>query len=363
MNELRCHRIIQQALKKFDLDLSHLRVLTEAATGYYILTPLIAATADAEKVYALTRDSEYGSAKAVAEETLALAKRWNVDQKIEIILSREDERIGQADIVTNLGFVRPIDKDLINRLKETAVIPLMYESWEFREGDIDVIECKRRGIPILGTNEHIPELDTFNYIGPLAIKLAFELEIEVVHSKVTIVGGGVFGESAVKAFQLLGADVAHVDVDRSIRLDIRGLKELAKSDLLVFVEYLSDDLLLGDTGQLTLKKLLQVNPSISIAHILGVVDIEAIERSRIPHAPKKIERPRHMSVTTAYLGPKPLIDLHAAGLKVGESMARARLNGLTSQESIQAVLQSSSPAQVFGKYLECRDEIENVRSS
>ena len=347
MNELRCNRIIQQSLKKFDLDLSGLMVLTEAATGYYVLTPIVAALAGAEEVFALTRDSRYGSVKTVSETTLSLAKGWSVDQKIDILPSRTDERIGEADIVTNLGFVRPINRELISRMKETAVIPLMFETWEFREGDIDLAECKRRGIPVLGTNEHAPELDTFSYIGPLAIKLAFELNIEVFHSNVMVVGGGIFGENTINAFKQLGANVTNVQVTEGDRLnDDCVLDEIMKSDLLVFVEYVSRKLLLGSHGQLSLEKLLQLNPSIAIVHIVGVVDGNEIERSQILHRPERIGGPGHMSVATDYLGPKPLIDLHTAGLKVGEAMARARLKGLTCEQAIRVALQSS-PAQNF----------------
>ena len=50
MNETRCHQLINQAISLFALDLSNMIVLTEAATGYYMLTPLIAALAGAERV-------------------------------------------------------------------------------------------------------------------------------------------------------------------------------------------------------------------------------------------------------------------------------------------------------------------------
>lgn len=347
MNELRCHRLIQKAQKKFNLNLSGLKVLTEAATGYYVLTPIIATLSGAEKVYAMTRDSKYGSVKTISKTTFSLAKKWGVDQKIDILLSRDDERIGEADIVTNLGFVRPINRELISRMKETAVIPLMFETWEFREEDLDLAECKRRGIPVLGTDEHVPELDIFSYIGPLALKLTFELDIEVIHSNVIIIGGGTFGKSTVKSFKKLGANVTNIQVNKGNRLDDDWvLEEIATSDLLVFVEHVSRELLLGVNGQLSLEKLLQINPGISIVHIAGVVDGNAIRQSQIPYRPKKIGSLGYMSITTDYLGPKPLIDLHTAGLNVGEAMARARLNGLTSEEAIQVALRSS-PAQDF----------------
>ena len=99
-------------------------------------------------------------------------------------------------------------------MKGTVVIPLMRETWEHREEDIDIFECKRRGIPVLGTNEHIPEVDTFSYIGPLAIKLAMELDIEIIHSNIVVIGGGIFGESAVRAFDKLGANIFNINVNK-----------------------------------------------------------------------------------------------------------------------------------------------------
>jgi hypothetical protein len=57
-----------------------------------------------------------------------------------------------------------------------------------------------------------------------------------------------------------------------------------------------------------------------------------------------------MSVATDYIGPTPLIKLHTAGLKVGESLARARLKGLNGLEAELAVLRANSLAQGFPGY-------------
>jgi hypothetical protein len=43
-----------------ELDLSGLTILTEAATGAYCVTPVVAALANADQAYALTRPSGYG---------------------------------------------------------------------------------------------------------------------------------------------------------------------------------------------------------------------------------------------------------------------------------------------------------------
>lgn len=57
-----------------------------------------------------------------------------------------------------------------------------------------------------------------------------------------------------------------------------------------------------------------------------------------------------MSVGTDYLGPKPLIDLHTAGLKVGERLAYARARGLPAREGEFTVLRETPLAQGFSGY-------------
>ena len=54
-----------------------------------------------------------------------------------------------------------------------------------------------------------------------------------------------------------------------------------------------------------------------------------------------------MSVATDYLGPKPVIALHTAGLKVGEAMARTRLAGLDPIEAEKKVLRDLPLAMGF----------------
>ena len=107
----RIDKLINNAIKEFDLKLAELSVLTEAASGYYMLTPIICALAGAENVYALTKDSQYGNANDIEKATIILADYWDVTDRISILLSRKTPEIGQADIITNLGHVRPIDKD------------------------------------------------------------------------------------------------------------------------------------------------------------------------------------------------------------------------------------------------------------
>ena len=60
-DSVRAMRLMQQSIQKMKLDLRGMTVLTEAASGYFIVTPLIAALAGAQKVYAVVKDTGYGT--------------------------------------------------------------------------------------------------------------------------------------------------------------------------------------------------------------------------------------------------------------------------------------------------------------
>ena len=359
MNIKRIEKLISDAIDIYELDLSGLTVFTEAASGNYVVTPLIAALAGSDRVFAITRDSRHGTATDVRnftsrvarildESDLELAQRWGVGDRIEVVSDKSPSILSQVDIVTNLGFVRPIDKNMIAHLKPTAVLPLMWETWEFREADLDLAECRRKGIMVLGTNEREVGLNLFTYVGYLAIKLAFELEIEIYGSKVVVVGSGVFGESSVEAFDKLDADIEYIDLSIGNSLETESAKStLRDADLVVLAEHHSPICLIGSEGQITVDELLVLSPYMSIIHIAGHINREEIDNAAIPCLPQKSAVPGYMSVTTAYLGPKPVITLHTAGLKVGEAMARTRLAGLNPIEAEKKVLRDLPLAMGF----------------
>ena len=354
MHLQRIKNIINQSISTFQLNLSGLTILTEAATGYYILTPIIAALARADYVLALTRDSKYGQVAEVRRETMKLARTWNVDDKIKVINDRNDERIGNSDIITNLGFVRPIDTSFLKKVKKKAVIPLMWETWEFRSEDIDLEECRRLEIPVLGTNEHHPDLRIFEYIGYIALKLLFETDIEVLHSKIALLGQGEFAEQVQKTLK-----AAHADVDPIFREDSKyssiekSKSIITQADAIVVVEHHEKRQLIGDKGLITAEELFRLNRYVTLIHICGGVDQRVLIKNGVKCWPRTFAPAGHMSVGTDYIGPTPLIKLHTAGLKVGEYLAHAHKAGDSAFDSEMDVLARSELVQGFEGYHPC----------
>src|ERR1700681_4324724 len=95
-------KLIRQ-VNALQLELKGKIVLTEAASGAYIVTPILAAIAGA-KVFAFSKTTRYGKVEDVFASTRELAnsfKEFPLD--IQFIDQLNLEIIAMADIITNSG--------------------------------------------------------------------------------------------------------------------------------------------------------------------------------------------------------------------------------------------------------------------
>ncbi len=339
-----------QLISHFGVDLSGLTVYTEAASGAYLLTPIIAALSGAKKVFAQTRDSRFATAEVVCRETMQAATAFGVADKIEIRAERFDEGLAQSDIVTNSGFVRPLDGDLLARLKPTAVIPLMWETWEFRPGDLDLNACKDKDILVLGTKEQEPPCDLRFFTGLFALKLLFELGFD--GGKVLLLGNSPLPAGAIADhMRRTGIDLTWVSAEPEGDLRYEQLREHFSGhgqeyDILVVAEHRHHHRLLGDDGFLGYQEILDINPDLKLGIITGNLDVPQLKASGLRYFPEDISPAGFLSYQPYHMGPRPVLALYTAGLKVGEAMARARLRGLNPRDAAREAL-ASSPAMDF----------------
>lgn len=340
--------IIEEVIDFLKLDLSGLIVLTEAASGPYVVTPVIASMANADKVIALTADSDYARADEVIHQTRALQTISGCKKEIEIHTLRTKDLFSRADIITNLGFVRPIDADAVSVMKPTAVIPLMCEGWEIRPEDIDFIFCRSKGIPVVGTNEEYPGLDTLSYCGWLCIRMMMEAQVELPQSRILIVSEDKFGP--VIEEQLKNAHLAVTLIGTLNGIDNDTLSHF---DTLIIADYTTDRMIIGDDADISPAVLAAMRPSISVIQFAGKNDIDGLLRHNINVYPEKKLQPHRMALTLAGLGPRPVIELHAAGLRVGELLARARKHrNLSADDAIQYAIKygPGDPIKKMGVY-------------
>jgi hypothetical protein len=344
--------VIRRAIKVFEADLTDLTVLTEAGSRYFVFTPLIAALAGAKEVLVFCRDSRYGSRQDILANLRAWAAILGIADRIVPITERSDTRIGQADIVTNLGFVRPIDAELIGMLGTTAAIPLMWETWEYRPQDLDLTLARERNIPVLGTNESDPRLRTMEYVGVAALKALLNCGIEALGSHVLIVGSGAFAQACRDVMARIGAVVTLVD-SRDADYGQQATREVIGQDVVIVAEHLSRRCLLGSDG-LDLSQIVPSQRPSLIVHVAGEVERLHCERYGVPTYPETVASNGYMSLATDTVGPKPVIDLHTAGLVVGASMSLNARRGLRGIEAEWATLAALPFAQGFSDRHEAR---------
>lgn len=302
------------------LRLTGQRVLTEAATGAYAVTPVIAALAGAERVDALTRGTRHGSFDDVARQTDELAELLGVSGRISIhdrgSLDEAElaELVGAADVVTNSGHVRPIDARMVATMPPTAVVPLMFEAWEIDMGrdDVDLDALRSRGIRFAGTNERHPAVDVFSYLGPMAVKLLTDAAVSAYASRLLVVCDNPFQPYLQDGLERIGADVVVRD-----RFDVGDLTD----DLDAVVVALTPT---GDpvVGEADLAAIAERSPAAVLAQYWGDVPREWCERHGVPCVPTVDPGPGHMGVLPSAVGPEPIVRLQAGGLKVAEVLAR-----------------------------------------
>ena len=305
----RIQKLINNAIRTTRLDLDGLKVLTEVGSNNFLFTPLIAALANAEKVFAWTKDTSYGKGESVVNLCKELMLKMGIDQnKISFrVNERPDNDIAEADIVTNLGMVRPISSGFIEKMKAAAVIPTMSEAWELRKEDIDIFTCTKKGIRVAGTWENHPDLRIFDGCGALSIKLAQQAGFEVYQNNICIISDDHFGEVAFKAFKNLGADVNLVPSAQADQVNSE------KYDFIFLADYTSEEVYLGENGKLN-------NSRLPIVHLAGNISHHYAISNNYFIYPQKDGYSMRMTKTLADLGCKPVIDLHTAGLKVGECL-------------------------------------------
>ena len=277
MNRKRINNLMQSIIDDLSLNLNGMSVLTECASGVFAVTPLIAALAGAERVVAIAKDSRYGSAKDNIDFLVKWAEELGVDNVIHATADNASLFAKDSNIVTNLNFLRPIGKDIIEQLPSDSCISLMWEPWEFRDEDLDLPLCNKLSVPVLGTNETNSRLNIFKYVGLTALKLLFELDIEVFNSKIMIIGGDPFAKEADKILSSIGATNIVIDPKDYDTLNSPNLKlQVSSCDAVVVLEnHIENHIIGGKTG---MPAEWLADNSIALVHICGKIDDDALHK-------------------------------------------------------------------------------------
>ncbi|MDF0581940.1 hypothetical protein [Bradyrhizobium yuanmingense] len=305
--------LMSRALTETLLDLSELTVLTEAATGAYAVTAVLAAMAGARHVYAFTKTTRHGTSAEAMDQTLKLADSVGVANRIDILEQITPDIIHQTDIVTNSGHLRPLTAALIDELPKEAVIALMYEAWEFRSEDLDMDACLRRGIPIVGVNERHPSVDVFSFLGPLCVKQLHDSGLSAYKNRIALLCDNDFIGSLRSGLVSSGASVDVFEDVQTLYHDqwdaiIVALRPAAKPRI----------------GAPEAAHLVAcAPPGAIVVQFWGDIDRTVLSENGLGVWPTTPPGSGHMGILLSELGPEPVVRLQAGGLRAAEWVRRS----------------------------------------
>lgn len=323
---------LHAAVARLELDLRGRTVLTEAATGPYVVTAILAALAGA-RVLAHARSTAHGT----QEEVFALVAEvatWFGPLDITPLSVLTPAALAEADVVTNSGHLRPLDAHRLRHLKAGAVISLMYEAWEYRPADIDLEYCRSRGIPVAGVDERHPDVDVFGYLGDMALKLLFDAGTCPYGNTLVLMCNNAFGPAIARTLAGLCRRLGVIDLARN-RPCYEALLELGRVEWLaefprarapvgyrdasavVFTAAPFHQAWLAPAGPVDAAELREAFPEAVLLRFAGDLSTEILAAHGIGYAPATV-RPGHMGVLPSEIGFDPVIRLQAGGLKVGE---------------------------------------------
>ncbi|MDP4212595.1 MAG: hypothetical protein Q8918_13000 [Bacteroidota bacterium] len=324
-------KLVKQ-VRELQLNLKGKTVLTEAATGAYIVTPVLAALAGA-KVFAFSKTTRYGTVDEVFAATKQLAcsfKEFPLD--IHYTDKLTPEIISQADIITNSGHLRPLTEAVLGHAKDEVVIPLMYEAWEWREADMDINYIRKRGFKIGATNERHPSVDVFNYLGDMALKQIFDAGICLYKNKFILLCNNDFGPFIARVIAAVCDGLAVIDKDENkSRYDFKNIEWIGgfpdirippaykDAEAVIFTAYPFDQNWIGDKTPVSLQNIKSQLTDPLILRYAGDVDAEVLRKENVRFYPQDVHS-GHMGILPSAVGYDPIIRLQSGGLKAGEAL-------------------------------------------
>jgi hypothetical protein len=323
---------LKKQVQSLELNLSGMTVLTEAASGAYVVTPILAALAGA-KVFAYSKTTRYGTVDEVFDNTRKVLQQGNAaDLDIHFIRELTPEVISQADIITNSGHLRPLNKEKLQYAKDSMVIPLMYEAWEWRDADLDINYVRERGFKIGATNERHPNIDVFNYLGDMAVKQIFDAGLCPYKNKYVLICNNDFGPFIAKVLSGICDGLGIIDKPEKKHLynlpNTDWLSDFPEIDIpekyrdaesIIFTAYPFDQIWIGDEAPLKSVHIKNGFTDPFLLRYAGDVDCASLEKNEIRYFPEYVHS-GHMGILPSAIGYDPIIRLQSGGLKVGEAL-------------------------------------------
>jgi hypothetical protein len=280
------------------------------------VTPVLAALGGADEVHAVARDSAFGPAAEAIRHVRDLADAAGVSSRISCTTRPALEVAPAAQVVTNLGAVRPIDAVFAARLGPGGAVSLMFGARDARPADIDVAALRAAAVPICGVDEE--RIGLFRWTGQRIAWWLTEVGLEIQGARLAVWGDTPPARATADWLDRAGATIA-----RFVRAP--SPSQLEGVDGLVLMD---PSARVGSEGSLTPEAIAAGSPGAAILEYAGTVDRSRCAELGLVVYPLSAPRQGHVARTIGEILYAPVVELHVAGLRVGELLARARAEGL-----------------------------------
>jgi len=318
----RAIKIIKQYNEILSFNLCGFTVFTEVGSNNYLYSPIIPLLCGADHVFAFVKDTKFGKAEKIKKECIEIADFLGISDKLTI--GENDfvyEWLSKADIITNSGMLRPLDKNKLSYIKKGAVIPLMFEAWEFRESDLDLTESKKLGIKIAGTWENHPKIRVFDSVKMLCLKMAFEAGYEIQGNTIFVWSDDHFGELILDSFKSNGAKKCYLSTDKSLLNNV-----ISQVDFIFFADYDGKENLFD---LIDFKNHTELSHNFGIVHLFGDINVHLFKNLGINIYPDFNGNAEQMSFTLSHVGLLPILKLQVAGYRVAYEMLKNQITSIS----------------------------------
>ena len=118
---------------------------------------------------------------------------------------------------------------------------------------------------------------------------------------------------------------------------------------IIIAEHVYDGLIIGPGGIIEVDQVVASGIT-AVGQMAGKIDICSLKNANISIFPDKVPTSGYITYLPSGLGPCPVMDLFAAGLKVGEVASRARKRGLSPSEAASFAIQNSPAMDIQGEF-------------
>ena len=327
---------LQYIIQDLNIQLQNECLLTEAASGAYSCTPVLAALAGAE-VHAFARDSKYGSASDCINEIQDLSELCGVSNRIHFHTEKNEMPWERATVVTNSGALRPLDSTILERISSSCRIPLMFEAWEFRSQDLDLDFCKSKGIRVAGTNERHPQVDVFGYLGDMVVRLIQDAKQTPYRNKFIVVSNNDFTPYLCKPLVSMSAAVGvYCPLEYKSEIENLGATYLGdwnsteipndwkSTSAVIYTGSPFSENLWGNFPLLNFHVWKSLNSPLLLRFAGDVSEADFVQHE-INFHPEQVPA-GHMGILPSAIGWDPIIRLQAGSLKVAQLMKTNEVN-------------------------------------